>query len=102
MNRAIAFYEKYFDKKVDTFDKRYSIFIINSFSFGLFNPKQDNEEVVFGNNVIPNIEVKDAKKEYDRVKNMGIKIALGLTDINGYQLFQFKDSEGNVIEIYSK
>ena len=102
MKRAVNFYEQYFGKKVDRFDNRYSIFEINGFSFGLFNPKEDGEDVVFGNNIIPNIEVDNIDEEYKKIKDIGAKIILDIDEINNMKLFQFKDSEGNIIEVYSK
>jgi len=36
------------------------------------------------------------------MKKMGAKIVLEMMSINGYKLFQFEDTEGNVIEVYSK
>ena len=102
MKRAVAFYEELFGKKVDTFDERFSIFLIDGFSFGLFDPEKDNEEVIFGNNIIPNIDVKNVVEEYERMKKIGAKIVLEMMNVNGYKLFQFEDSEGNIIEVYSK
>lgn len=103
MKRAISFYEKLFNKKVDVFDERFSIFKIEGFSFGLFDPKKDDEKFTLGNNIIPDIEVKDIDKEYSKIKDMGAKIVLEpKTHVNRLKLFQFQDSEGNIIEIYSK
>jgi predicted enzyme related to lactoylglutathione lyase len=102
MKRAVAFYEEFFGKKIDTFDERFSIFEIEDFSFGLFDPKKDDEEVVFGNNVVPNIDVDDVAKEYERIKSIGAKIVLEMMNVNGYKLFQFGDSEGNIVEVYQK
>jgi len=102
MKRAVAFYEDFFNKKVDTFDERFSIFEIEEFSFGLFDPEKDNEKCVWGNNIVPNIDVEDVEKEYERVKEMGATIILEMMSVNGYTLFQFEDTEGNVIEVYAK
>lgn len=102
MKRAVEFYEKFFGKKVDVFDERFSIFEIENFSFGLFDPEKDNEDVVFGNNVVPNINVANAEGQYERLKEMGVKIVLEITNINDYKLFQFEDTEGNIVEIYQK
>ncbi|MFH1088535.1 MAG: VOC family protein [Patescibacteria group bacterium] len=101
MTRAISFYEKFFGKKVDVPDERFTRFDIGGFSFGLYDPNKDNEEVVHGNNIVPNIKVDDAEKEYERVKQIGAKIILEILDINEFKLFQFEDTEGNVIEVYS-
>ena len=102
MKRAVTFYEEFFGQKVDTFDERFSIFLIDGFSFELFDPKKDNEEAIWGNNIVPDIDVENIAEEYERVKKMGVKIVLEMMSVNGYKLFQFEDSEGNIIEVYSK
>lgn len=102
MKRAVAFYEKFFGEEVNTSDDRFSIFDINGFSFGLFDPRKDNEKCVLGNNIVPNIEMANVNSEYERIKQIGAKIVMEMADVNGYRLFQFEDTEGNIIEVYSK
>jgi predicted enzyme related to lactoylglutathione lyase len=102
MKRAVSFYEKFFNEKLDDFNEQFSIFDIHGFSFGLFNPEKADEKYVLGNNIVPNINVENVDVVYDRIKKMGIKIALKMTTFNEYKCFQFEDSEGNVIEVYQK
>jgi catechol-2,3-dioxygenase len=40
-------------------------------------------------------------KEKDRIIELGQEITLE-QQVNGYDLFQFKDPEGNIIEVYTK
>ena len=75
MNRAIKFYEDFFEQPVTERDKLYSIFDINGFRFGLFAYTIVNESHTFGSNCFP------------------------LTKIGRNWVAEFVDSEGNHIEI---
>jgi len=100
MDRAIKFYEDIFDVKVSSKDKRMSSFDFDNISFLLFNPILDGEEISSGNNVVPNIEVEDVNKILELVKSKNCEIVMPLEKIEKYQIFQIKDTEGNIIEFY--
>ena len=100
MDRAVKFYEDIFDVKVSSKDERMSSFDFDNISFLLFNPAIDAEEVANGNNVVPNIEVEDINKMLDLVKSKNCEIVMPLEKIETYQIFQIKDTEGNIIEFY--
>ena len=101
MDRAVSFYEKnIFRQKVQSKTDRFSVFKIDGFLFCLFSPKSINETHKIGNNCIPTIEVDDVKSFYKGLKQKDIEIVLELHNVNGYELFQLKDSEQNVIEFY--
>ncbi len=102
MDRAVKFYEDIFDVKVSSKDERMSSFDFENISFLLYNPALDGEGVSNGNNVVPNIEVKDINKMLELVKSKNCKIVMPLEKIEEYQIFQIKDTEGNVIEFYQK
>jgi predicted enzyme related to lactoylglutathione lyase len=102
MDRAVKFYEYIFDVKVSLKDERMSSFDFDNISFLLYNPALDGEEVSNGNNVVPNIEVEDINKMLELAKNKGGVIVMPLEKIEKYQIFQIKDTEGNVIEFYQK
>ena len=100
MDRVVKFYEDIFDVKVSSKDERMSSFDFDNISFLLFNPAIDGEEVSSGNNVVPNIEVEDINKMLDLVKSKNCEIVMPLEKIEKYQIFQIKDTEGNIIEFY--
>ena len=102
MNRAIKFYEDIFETKVSSRDKRMSLFEFDNITFLLFDPKIDNEKISYGDNVVPNIEVEDINKMLELIKNKNCKIVMPLEKVGKYNLFQAKDTEGNVIEFYHK
>lgn len=101
MDRAINFYATHiFKKNPVSVTKRYSIFDIDGFQFGLFSPVVANEEHIIGNNCVPTIEVEDVKKIYQELKSKGFKIELDFHNVGTYYLFQVRDSEENILEFY--
>jgi predicted enzyme related to lactoylglutathione lyase len=102
MDRAVKFYEDIFDIKVSSKDERMSSFDLDNISFLLFNPAIDGEKVSNGNNVVPNIQVENVNKILELIKNKNCEIVMPLEKIEKYQIFQAKDTEGNVIEFYQK
>ena len=100
MERAVKFYEEIFDKGVSLSDKEMSSFDFDNISFLLYNPDVNDEKILFGNNVIPNIEVENIKKMQKLVTEKGCKIVMPLEKIGKYLIFQMEDTEGNIIEFY--
>jgi len=101
MKRAVEFYEKLFDRKVDKMDERYSEFEFGKFSFGLYNPNIDEVEVTYGSNSVPVFEIEDIDKEYQRIKEFSPTVDDKILELPDMKLFQFKDTEGNILEVYA-
>lgn len=97
MERAIDFYEEFFDQTVTERDDIYSVFDINGFRLGLFAFKKMNECHTFGSNCLPSIEVESL--DFLEQKLSGLKIVFPLTQIGINWVSEFIDSEGNHIEI---
>jgi len=102
MNRAIRFYEKFFEQPVSIRDDVFSIFIVHGFRYCLFNNQAVNDPVTWGDNCLPSIEVDDIHEAYNKVKELGCPIVFELTRIGDNMVFKFTDSEGNDIEVYAK
>lgn len=102
MDRATNFYASFFQKSPSHLDKRFTTFDISGITFALFDPKIDGEEILLGNNCVVNIEVKNIEKEYEKLQNLDVKILDKIEKIDGIFLFQFKDTEGNIIELYQE
>ncbi|MBL4932237.1 VOC family protein [Clostridium paridis] len=102
MERAIGFYEKFFEQDVDRKDDVFSIFNLNGFRFCLFNNSKVNEEVTWGDNCLPSFEVDDMEKLNKKLDELNAEIVFPLTKINENLVMEFKDSEGNDIEVYCK
>ena len=102
MDRAVKFYEEIFNISVSAYGEKMSSFDLGNISFLLFNPAFDDEDVIYGNNVVLNIEIDDIDKMFDFVKNEGCEIVMHPELIGEYLIFQVKDTEGNIIEFYKK
>lgn len=99
MERAIAFYEKLLGQKVTKRDEIYSVFDINGFRYGLFANQKMNEAKQWGNNCLPSFEVNDINLFLKRLEELNCPIVFPLTVIGKNKVLEFRDSEGNDIEI---
>lgn len=97
MDRAIRFYETFFEQQVTEKDDVYSVFNINGFRFGLFAYKKMNEQHEFGSNCLPSISVENV--DILRRKIQDKKLCFPLTIIGENWVVEFIDSEGNHIEV---
>lgn len=102
MDRAVGFYEKFFQQAVYKKDEIFSIFDINGFRFCLFDNSKVHEKVVWGDNCLPSFEVNDINVLVKKLNELGAYIVFPLTKINNNYVLEFKDTEGNDIEVYSK
>lgn len=97
MERAIKFYENFFEMKVTKRDEIYSVFDINGFRLGLFAFEKMNENHKFGSNCLPSIDVESLDILKDKIKNL--ELCFPLTRIRDNWVVEFIDSEGNHIEL---
>ena len=97
MDRAIAFYEDFFERKVSEKDRIYSVFEIDSFRFGLFAYLEMNEKHLFGTNCLPSVSVNN--KSILESKLNKLNVVFPLAKIGRNWVAEFEDSEGNHIEI---
>ncbi len=102
MKRAIKFYETFLGQRVTINDEIFSIFDLDGFRFCLFNHNKVSEEVIYGDNCLPSFEVNNIHILLDRLNKLNTPIVFPLTKINNNYVLEFKDSEGNDIEVYSK
>lgn len=97
MERAIHFYENFFEKEVTVKDEVYSVFDINGFRLGLFAFEKMDEKHNFGSNCLPSIEVANLEVLKRKIKEL--ELCFPLTQINTNWVVEFVDSEGNHIEL---
>lgn len=97
MERAILFYETFFEQKVTEKDDTYSVFDINGFRFGLFAFEKMKEKHTFGNNCLPSISVEDIATFNKKLQ--GLKVVFPVTKIGRNLVAEIEDSEGNHIEL---
>ncbi|WP_436908277.1 VOC family protein [Halosimplex marinum] len=101
MDRALDFYEELFGAAPAQADDRFSTFAFDGVDFGLYRAGADGAAVEFGDNCVPNFEVSDADAEFERVADLAPEVVHGVVDVDGYRCFQVRDTEGNVVEIFS-
>jgi len=97
MDRAIAFYEDFFEREVKEKDRIYSVFEIDGFRFGLFAYQEMNENHLFGSNCLPSVNVNN--KSILEYKLSNLKVLFPLAKIGENWVAEIEDSEGNHIEI---
>ena len=102
MKRAVTFYEKLLDKKVDSFAERMSSFGMGNLSLLLFDPTVDGEIVTWGNNEVINFEVEDIQEIKKLIDDVWCDIIMPLEQVEKFLIFQFKDTEGNIVEVFSE
>lgn len=97
MERAIHFYENFFEKEVTIKDEIYSVFEINGFRLGLFAFEKMKENHSFGSNCLPSIDVERLDILKKKIENL--ELCFPLTQINTNWVVEVVDSEGNHIEL---
>lgn len=102
MDRAVNFYEQFLEQKVEEKDDIFSVFNVNGFRFCLFNNSKVNEDVTWGDNCLPSFEVNNMEILLKKLETLNAEIVFPLTKINKNKVLEFKDSEGNDIEVYCK
>ena len=99
MERAVRFYEAFFEQKPAEKGRTGSRFEIDGFRFNLFAYKEVAEPHTYGSNCLPSIH-------FDSLAEMQHKLAdkelcFPLTRIGKNWVAEFVDSEGNHIEVYT-
>lgn len=97
MNRAIDFYEAFLEQPVTVRDTIYSVFDLSGFRLGLFAFEKMGEIHTFGSNCLPSFEV-DGKERMEQ-KLSSLTVLFPVTKIGTNWVCEFKDSEGNAIEM---
>ena len=99
LERAIKFYEEFFEQKILNQSELGGYFDINGFRFHLFAYKKVSEPHIYGSNCLPSI-CFDSLEEMKR-KLSDKEICFPVTKIGKNWVAEFVDSEGNHIEVYT-
>lgn len=100
-DRAIKFYTEILGFHLHSKEERYTILNLDDVWFGLLNEKFE-DDVKRGNNCVPVFEVNNIEQEYERLKTNNIKFVTDLLKLPDVSLFQFYDTEGNILEMYEE
>jgi len=100
IKRAVYFYEQILNQKAEGDG---TLFVINGIRFWLFDYQSANDtRIVYGHNCLPSFEVSDIKALMDKLEELQTPLVFPLTHIGNNWVLEFKDPEGNDIEVYSK
>jgi len=112
MDRAVTFYEELLGVQAE-FRFRDRWVSINE-RLGLYNPTYDirhgvpqteyDKELKIGNNVVLVLSSDDVDADVERVQSLGATGVTEIIEINlmaPYRFFQFKDPDGNLVEVGS-
>jgi len=102
MERALEFYREVFETEPAQAEERFSTFEFGTADFGLYDAGYDGHEFTFGDNCVPNFEVDDVEATRDRIEGTAAEpVHDGILEFGDYRTFQFVDTEGNTIEVFS-
>lgn len=102
MDRALAFYRELFEMEPAQEEERFSTFEFGAVGFGLYNAGYDGFEFESGDNCVPNFEVDDVDSAYHRIEKIAPEMVHDeILEFGEYRTFQFIDTEGNEIEVFS-
>ena len=68
----------------------------------MYEYKKYNDSVVFGDNCLLSFEVDNMESFVNRLKELKIPIVFPITKIGDNYVLEFRDSEGNDVEVYTK
>jgi Predicted enzyme related to lactoylglutathione lyase len=100
MKRACDFYEAILG--VPTEPDHIGLFIIGGFRFLLFDNESVGEKVTYGDNCLPSFEVSDIYAFSKKLDELGAPIVFPCVQILDNWVLEFRDTEGNDIEVYCK
>lgn len=99
LERAITFYEDFFEQKILNKSELGCYFDINGFRFHLFAYKKVSELHTYGSNCLPSICFKSLEEMNRKIS--GKELCFPVTKIGKNWVAEFVDSEGNHIEVYT-
>lgn len=97
MDRAILFYESFFETAVSERDDVYSVFDVNGFRLGLFAFATQKEAHHFGNNCLLSFSFPAVATL--KAKLVSYPVVFPLTKIKSNWVCEIMDSEGNQLEL---
>ena len=100
LERAVAFYEDFFEQKIKDKTSLGGHFDIHGFRFHLFAYKEVHEAHSYGSNCLPSVCFENLATLKNKIS--GKEICFPLTKIGKNWVAEFVDSEGNHIEVYTK
>lgn len=102
LNRSRQFYERLFEKAPYFANETFVGFDIAGGLYAVFSASAADRKIDKGNSAVPYIRVKDAKREFERIKSRNVTMLDDDVVRDGpVQLFRIADLDGNLVEFFS-
>lgn len=101
MERALAFYSKLFQSNPLYRGEDFSLFRIHGKPFGLIEQKFFKQSSIIHDDDLLRIKVGDIQSEFERIRFIGVETDEEIHESVHLSFFQFADSEGNAVRIFS-
>ncbi len=102
LDRATRFYEWFLKREGTKKGESLYLFDVDGFRLFLFDHNHENESVRYGDNCLLSFKVEDAETLKKDLIERGHKIVFPMKKILNNLVFEFEDTEGNHIEVYSE
>ncbi len=96
-----GFYEKVFGKKPDMADGNWSGWQTGSTFFSVGEHSQMKGKAKDPGRVMFNLETKDVKKEFERIKKIGVRVVKAPYEMQGMWIATLADPDGNYFQLMS-
>ena len=97
--KLAEFYEKVFDKKPDMVDGDWYGWKVGASFLSIGNHSEVKGKAKDPNRIILNLETKEVKKEFERIKNAGIEVIKEPYEMQGAWIATFADPDGNYLQL---
>lgn len=98
--RARRFYEELLGVKTEPDHE--GMFVLHGFRFMLYDYHSVGDTVVYGDNCLPSFKVDDIEAFERKLASLGAPIVFPRVQIRDNWVLEFRDPEGNDIEVYAK
>jgi predicted enzyme related to lactoylglutathione lyase len=98
------FYKRVFQKESDMEQSDYTGFLVGKTFINIGPHDKVKGKNLDPNRIIINFETSDVKGEFDRIKNLGVKVIAdpySMNDMAGMQIATFEDPDGNYFQLIS-
>lgn len=93
------FYEKVFQKKPDMSDDSFNGWTVGSTFFGVGEHSEVKGQAKEPSRMILNLETKEVKEEFERIKALGATVVKEPYDMGGAWIATFADPDGNYFQL---
>jgi predicted enzyme related to lactoylglutathione lyase len=101
MKRAVNFYEQILNQKATGDGTEFYVDGIRKFWLFDYQAANDNR-AIFGHNCLPSFEVSNIKAFMEKLEKFQVPLVYPLTHLGDNWVLEFKDPEGNDIEVFSR